>query len=274
MRARFERLAWAPHAFSLELRGLLSYRLDFWMKLVGTVASELGLAYFLWKAMFETRGVAQMGGYSFRGMMLYYLLVPLVARMIRGEDHGFLSTDIYEGGLTRYLVYPLSFLQYKYVSLLALSFVSAVQLVLALAVFALAFGVPAETHLSLLSVAQGFGMSLAGTVLYFLMAAPLEMVSFWQDSVWSLMVMLRFTLLLFGGGFLPLTLFPDRFQAALHWLPFSYLISVPIRCFLGQVSGAEWLRSMAVMLGWIAVSGWATQWVWRRGTRQYSGVGL
>ena len=52
--------------------------------------------------------------------MLYYLLVPLIARMIRGEESRFLSDDIYEGGLTRYLVYPLSFLQYKYVSLLVL----------------------------------------------------------------------------------------------------------------------------------------------------------
>ncbi len=60
----------------------------------------------------------------------------------------FLSDDIYEGGLTRYLVYPISFLQYKYVSLLVLSFMAAIQLCVALAVFAGLFGLPSELAMS------------------------------------------------------------------------------------------------------------------------------
>lgn len=267
-------LSWAPHAFSLELRKLLSYRVDFWLQLFGAVATELVLAYFLWQAMFASRGVSEMGGYSFRGMMLYYLLVPLVARMIRGEDARFLSDDIYEGGLTRYLVYPISFLQYKYVSLLVFSFISALQLLIAIGVFAAFFGIPPEIHLGALSIVQGLGASLAGTVLYFFMGGSIEMLSFWQDSVWSLMAMMRMTMVLLGGGMIPLSLFPERVRGVLEWLPFNYIISFPIRCFLGQVSAMEWLHGLVMIGAWAFVFSRIAGFIWNRGTRQYSGVGL
>ena len=70
------------------------------------------------------------------------------------------------------------------------------------------------------------------------MAGSLEMVAFWHDSVWSLMAMLRMSLTLSGGGLIPLSLFPERARTVLALLPFSYLISFPIRCFLGQVRPA------------------------------------
>jgi ABC-2 type transport system permease protein len=263
-----------PHAFSLELRKLLSYRADFWVHQFGTLLAEVALAYFLWKAMFAAQGVTEMGGYGFRGMMLYYLLVPLVARMVRGEEQRFLSDDIYEGGLTRYLVYPLSFLQYKYVSLLVLSFVSVCQLGIALLVFGAAFGFPPEIHLSAVSLAMGLGTAAAASLLHFFMAGSLEMASFWVDSVWNLMAMMRMTLTLLGGGLIPLTLFPAWAQRSLGYLPFGSIISFPIRCFLGQVSGLEWLRGMAVIFVWMLVFGFVARLAWSRGTRQYSGVGL
>ncbi len=269
-----DRLGWVPHAFSLELRRIVSYRADFWMHLAGTLTAELTLAYFLWKAMFAARGAAEMGGYSFRGMMLYYLLVPLVARLIRGEENRAISDDIYEGGLTRYLVYPLSFLEYKYLSLLATSCVAAVQIGLALGIFGALYGFPAETRVGAQSLAQGLSLSLAATGLYFLMGACVELVSFWQDSVWGLLGMLRMSLVFLGGGLIPLSLFPERMRSLLHWLPFEYLVSLPIRCFLGQASLAEWLRGFALIGAWAAVFALIAGVIWRRGTRQYSGVGL
>jgi ABC-2 type transport system permease protein len=267
-------LGWVPHAFSLELRKTFSYRVSFWVSLIGTLVAEIGLAYFLWRAMFDSQGVTEMGGYSFRGMMLYYVMVPLVARLVRGEDNRFISEDIYEGGLTRYLVYPLSFLQYKYVSQLALSFIAALQLLLALCVFAALFGIPPEIQLTPGSLLQGFAISWIGTLLFFFMGGCFEMVAFWQDNVWSLMAMLRIVANLLGGALIPLSLFPSSMRAVLAYLPFEYLTSFPIRCFMGQVGAAEWLHGAAISLAWVLVFGFLARIVWRRGTRQYSGVGL
>ena len=51
-----------------------------------------------------------MAGYTFGALMLYYLMVPLVERVVNGQEMGFMSGEIYDGGLTRYLLYPVSYL--------------------------------------------------------------------------------------------------------------------------------------------------------------------
>ena len=109
-------MSWHTHVFSLELRKAFSYRSDFWANFVGVVLTELGVAYFLWRAIFAVRQVDSIGGYTFRGMVLYYLLVPLFTRLMRGNEQGYMSNDIYDGSLSRYLVYPVSFLGSKYLS--------------------------------------------------------------------------------------------------------------------------------------------------------------
>jgi ABC-type uncharacterized transport system permease subunit len=57
-------------------------------------------------------------------------------------------------------------------------------------------------------------------------------------------------------------------------LPFGLLISFPIRCFMGQVGGVEWLRGLGLIALWSFFFSRVAGWIWRRGTRQYTGVGL
>jgi ABC-2 type transport system permease protein len=79
---------------------------------------------------------------------------------------------------------------------------------------------------------------------------------------------------LLGGGLLPLAFFPDKARAVLEWLPFSRLVSFPVRCLLGQIGMQEWLLGMALTAAWAAAFGALAAWVWRRGIRIYSGVGI
>jgi ABC-2 type transport system permease protein len=267
-------MKWAPQALSLELRKIFSYRMDFWASFIGTVVAELGLAYFLWKAVYEARGVESLDGYSFRGMMLYYLLVPLTGRLMRGNEMGIVSDDIYDGGLTRYLVYPVSFLQYKYISHLAFALIATLQLLVAFGAFVWLVGTPPESHLGLVQLGMGLVAALIGSLLFFLMLAAVEMVSFWQENVWSLSVMLKFVLMLLGGGLLPIAFFPKDFQPVLAQLPFTYVASFPVDCMMGLISPARWVTGMGIAAAWIAVFAAIAGWVWRRGVRQYSGVGL
>ena len=133
--------------FSLEIRKILSYRADFWMNFIGVVLAEVAVAYFLWNAIFEYKNVSTMQGYSFHGLMLYYLLAPLMTLIVRGQSMDFMAREIYEGTLTRYLIYPLSFFHYKYVAQLAYSFIATLQLILMLGFFTSFFGLPKDLPL-------------------------------------------------------------------------------------------------------------------------------
>ena len=266
---------WTRYVFSLEVKKLLSYRVDFWTQFFGSVLTELGIAYFLWRSIFDSQGLTQIGGYSFKGLMLYYLLSPGVNRVVRGPDKfGAISGEIYEGGLNRYLVFPISFFGYKYLAHFAGSLVSTFQLIITLAVFVGFFGIPPEASFHLLSFMGGLIACYFASYLMFSLSAVLEFVAFWADNVWSLQVMLRFTASLLGGSLIPLVLFPAWSKPLLAILPFQWLLSFPLRTLMGQVSFKEWCIGIAMTLIWSLVMSLACRSVWRRGTLQYTGVGI
>ena len=271
--ARFN-LGWVPHAFSLEIRKVLSYRVDFWLNFGGTVAVQLAVAYFLWRAIFDANGVDTMGGFGFSALMLYYVMVPLVDRMVRGQEMNFLSGEIYDGTLTRYLIYPISVLGYKYVAHLSAAGLFLLQLLLALGAFALLVGLPPDRTLSPWSFAAGIIAALGAGIMYFLLACALEMIAFWADNVWSILLILRFAIHFLGGGLIPLSFFPEWFEAGSAYLPFVYMLGFPVRAFLGEIAPGELLFGLGVILFWTSVFGTVASVIWRRGLRQYTGVGI
>jgi len=102
MRAR---LLW--NVFSVELRKRMSYRADFWINSVAGILVNLSVFWFLTYAMFAASGQPTLGGYTERGMILYYVFVTLLGRIVQSNEMEMgISQDIYEGSLTRYLIYP------------------------------------------------------------------------------------------------------------------------------------------------------------------------
>jgi ABC-type uncharacterized transport system permease subunit len=101
-------------------------------------------------------------------MMFYYLLVPLIDRVNRGFDNFQLSREIYDGSLTRYLLYPVSFFWYKYIGQLARAVISVVQLMFGLAAFLVIFGRPDGCDISIVSFIQSMFLCLLGSGLVLL----------------------------------------------------------------------------------------------------------
>ena len=88
------------------------------------------------------------------------------------------------------------------------------------------------------------------------------------------MVMLRFALNLLGGAMIPLAFFPEWGRHLAMLTPFPALISFPARTFLGQVGFQEWLLNAGILATWGIVFSVLLNWIWLRGTKQYSGVGI
>ena len=267
-------MRWMSQVLTLEIRKYLAYRTDFWISFLGSMIAQLGVAYFLWRAVFSFRGVDQLGGYSFKGMMLYYLMVALLDRVVRGATMGFVAQDIYDGGLNRYLVYPVSFFTYKLMGQLALTLTSGIQFVICLGGFFVFFGLPAEIHLSIFSVIFGVLAIFCASFLFFLQSWTIELIAFWADNTWSISVMFRFVGALLGGAMIPLSLFPRNIEKFLKFLPFESMTAFPIRAFLGQLTGVEYFQGFILLSLWTLILGMIGALVWRRGTLQYSGVAM
>lgn len=260
---------------SMSARGLMSYRADFWISTIAGFFVQLGVIWFLWKAIFAEAGATEIGGMTFRSMIVYYFLVILLGKLVRGNDNDMVvSTEIYSGTLTRYLIYPVRYFRMVYAQRLGLLSPGLLQLILFSTVLPLALRGSVDVQISVVSVLQSLSLVALATTLHFLIYLPVESVAFWADNVWSLNVMMRMMVGLFGGALLPLSVFPELFQAVLEYTPFPYLFYLPVRAFMGHLSGAEWLRAVLVSLLWIVIMHGVAGAVWRRGERQYTGVGI
>ncbi len=265
---------WAPHVLAIELKKALSYRLDFWIFFFFGTATEIGVAYFLWKAVFESQITTVMAGYSFHAMVFYYLFASFSIRISRGSERGYISQEIYDGSLTRYLLYPVSFLGYKFVTHFAQQLLGIFQLFVAFGILILLLGLPPDQNVTIGSFFAGILTCLLAGVLHFAMTSCLELVAFWQDVIWNLMVMLRFIVGLLGGGMIPLAFFPEWGQKLVQLTPFPVLIAFPVKVFFGQITFIEWLSGVGMIAAWTVVFAAIAFFVWNRGIKQYSGVGI
>lgn len=260
---------------STEARTRMSYRADFWINAVVGFFVEFGLAWYLWSAMFRESGAERMGGYTFEGMVVYYLAVVLLSKLIRGREfEGAVSHDIYQGTLNRYLLYPAHYFPIKFAQRIGSLLPAFLQIALFLGVAAFFIDFPADLTPTLGSVARSAACVAMGMLLYFILDFCIHLVAFWANNVWSLDVAKWFIASILGGYMLPVTLFPDWAQGVIAWLPFRYFFDFPVRVLLGRIGPMEWALGMTLCLGWCAVLLAAAGLVWRRGTLQYTGVGI
>jgi ABC-2 type transport system permease protein len=265
---------WWRFVVAMEFRKILAFRTDFWVTFLGQTLVQLLIARALWQSVFAAQGTAVMQGYTLSTMTLYYLIVPIGTRMLTGENIGFISREIYDGSFTRYLIYPLSFFQYKTLTYLTHSLFYGIQLILLFSVFNVFFSEEPFTLLKFSALLQGTALFLIASLAYVMMAASVELLALWADNIWSLMVMMRFFTSFFGGGFIPLTFFPDWGQRLLELTPFPYFVSLPVRTILGLSTTQEILAGTFILTVWAMFFWLLSRFIWARGQKLYAGVGI
>jgi len=269
-----DELTFMRHSIALELRKILAYRVDFWAQALCSVIVQVGVAYFLWKSIFTFQSVDVIGGYSFEGMIFYYVVAAFLVQLVNGPRHGYIAEEIYQGRLTKFLLFPISFILIKYSAHLALALLYLLQLSVAVVAILIIFGPPVDMAVSLSAFVMGVISALVASYLYYLMANIVEFVAFWADNVWGLSIMLHFINIFFGGALLPLSLFPDMIIPWLELSPFAATISMPVKTFLGDFTFYQWLFNIAIALLWCGFFFLLGRVVWRRGMYQYTGVGI
>lgn len=263
---------WWRHVVAAELRKILAFRADFWVSFIGQTVIQLLIARALWQSIFESSGNEVMKGFTLSSMTLYYLLVPIGTKILLGENIGFLSREIYDGSFNRYLIYPISFFQYKTLTYLTHSLFYGVQLILVFAGYYLISGEGSYEQFLHLSI--GLFMLMIAAFAYLNLSIMVELISLWADNIWSLMVMLRFFCFFFGGAYIPLSFFPEWSKVILESTPFPYLISLPVRTIMGMASVSEMSAGIVVLSVWSLVFALGSRFIWSKGQYKYTGVGI
>jgi ABC-2 type transport system permease protein len=262
------------HVLSVELRAQVSYRADFWINALAGFLAEFGVTWFVWAAVFHESGKSVIGGYTFEGMVLYFLAVVLLGKLVSGREfEGAICSDIYDGSLNRYLVFPASYSAFKYAQRIGHLGIAFVQFVLFGIVTLVVLDLP-QGGVTAATVAMAAVATVAANLLYFLYDNLVQYIAFWADNVWSLDVAKRWLVMILGGYMLPLSVFPDPARRLLEVLPFRFFFDFPARVFLGEIPFVTWVQGLALMGIWGIVAWVLGRLLWRRGQLQYTGVGI
>jgi ABC-2 type transport system permease protein len=115
---------------------------------------------------------------------------------------------------------------------------------------------PTAAALYVVSVGLGYGIMV-------LIGLMIGLASFWTIEIFGFVMIYRLVSAFFGGALIPLWFFPAQLSAVADWLPFQSMLFVPIAIYLGQLTGGDAARAIALQLLWIFALYVAVQTVWR-----------
>ena len=113
--------------------------------------------------------------------------------------------------------------------------------------------------------------SLVGLLFYYLIYFLSALSAFWIYKARSVIYGVIIVSGLMNGSVLPLDLFPNWLQTTSLYLPFQYLMFVPIQAYLGRVN--NWKQIIMLTLLWIVIFAIAIAGTWRLGIKKFEAVG-
>jgi len=265
---------WIRPVLGQSFRNALTYRFEFWFRFLGFILVDILIAYFLWKSIYGDSPARLIGGYDFKAMMFYSVVGPFLYNIVAQISMGLVAWDIYDGSLSRYLVYPMPYVPYKLLTNVPNLIIAAVQALIAVGLVAWIWGMPQGMEFSWLRLLAALSLSILGAACYASIILNLELVAFWADGVWSLATLVNISARLLGGITLPLTLFPDGARLILEKLPFASFGALPIRVFLGQATAQEYMSGLFILFGYTAVLFSTARFTYVIGLKKHTGVAM
>ena len=260
-------------AFKLVWIERIVYRVNFCLEIFSGIVSSV-IVVFLWLAIYRSADHQIIGGYTLAEMVTYILGGGLVnSFVLTTAENPETTQSIQDGSLSAMLVKPISpYWMWLIRDLGTKSFLFFLGLLgyLFVCLFFreyLVFSIgPGAFVLFLIS------MCLAAMLQYFLFEV-LSLLAFWLENTYGIRFTMRVIMEVAGGAIIPLSFFPDALQKVFSFLPFPYLIYLPMRIYLNKIAPGEVFVELFKEGLWIVGLGLLNVVVWKKGIRQYVAMG-
>lgn len=259
-------------AIHYELRKATAFRAGFVIREVLRGAEKPAVMIAVYWAML--RGGGTFGGYTFRDLVSYLILVAVFEKLVVHERLIDVAEQIFEGYLTKFMIMPV-----RYYLLVAGRFVQHVAVQFGVAV--LFFTVGAITlpeywphPVSALAALEALTLVVLGSYCLFVLFFIINCLAFWLDVIWTLLVMTMFITGFLRGILFPIATMPAAAQTVLHASFPYWTLSGPIEIFVGRLGHEAFARGLVVLLSSALALEALRVFVWRRGLRNYAGAGM
>jgi ABC-2 type transport system permease protein len=257
-----------PTLLRIGVAETVAYRAEFFVWMLTTTLPLVMLG--LWTSV---AALQPFRGYSSADFVAYYLAALIVRNLTGSWVVWQMNEEIRHGQMSMRLLRPVHpFVQYaaSHVAAVPLRGVVALPIALILLVTSARDSLtddPVQLALLLPSIA-------AAWLLTFSFLFALGSLAFFLDKSMSLMDVYFGVFAIFSGYLIPLALLPSWLRTASDWLPFRFMLSVPIELLTSSTLGpAGALRLVAAQWVWAFAVLAAAMAVWRAGVRRFEAVG-
>ncbi|HEX6684282.1 MAG TPA: ABC-2 family transporter protein [Candidatus Limnocylindrales bacterium] len=248
--------------FLMSLRRMLTYRLNALIGWLGGAAILIS-SLAVWNALLRNGDI---GGYDWETMKGYLLIAWAMSAVGTSYGDWHMANRIRDGAVATDLTKPVDYQSARFAEQLGgLAFELVAIVVAALAVIVFTGGIPAPAGLG-----QGllFALSFAMVVpLKFIIWYITTMVCFWTQNYLGVAWARDAVVWVFSGGLIPLSLMPSWLGSLAAALPFAGLAATPAALYLGQASGTEAWKLLAVQAFWLITLWLGARLLWRGALR-------
>ena len=254
------------------VQSALEYRVNTLLLLVSCFFPIL-IQIYMWQALYGNSGEAQLFNYTYPQMMLYAVLATVISKIIAADFCGAVAEDIKSGGLSKYLIKPISYISYitcqfigdKIANISVLIVIAAVMLILFSVIYSISFSLSALL-LFILAI-------FVAMVLKFMISYLISCMAFWLTESGGILQAVNVVGLVLSGAYFPLDIFGPAAMIFLRVLPFYYTIYFPVNIINGMLRGSEIYYGLLIQIGWIIALRFLISRVWAKGMRLYIAVG-
>lgn len=250
------------------MQNAFQYRTNFLLSLVGIIVPAF-IQFFLWKAIYGQSSDDVLYGYSYNQMLAYIVLSSLTSMLVRCGFEYDVYMDIKEGGLSKFIVQPVSYFKYRICCFWGEKTVTSVFMVVIIVavVNIMKFHIsPDRCLVYILSI-------LFAILLNLFISFSVSTISFWVIEISYLFSVISMIVNLVSGGVFPLDIFGKVLCTIFKFLPFQYTIYFPVNVLNSKLNMSDCYLGLGIQLVWIVIMFIAARILWREGLKKFISVG-
>ena len=250
---------------------MFAYRFNFFLGRLRNIIFLL-LLFYLWRSLTLKSGI--FAGYSEAELVTYVFGANLLRSVIFGAQSRDIADEINQGIFSKYLVMPVNYFWFNFCRELGQRLVhlfsASVEVIIFAFILKARLAAPADVKTMLLCLTA----IVLAVFLYFILSFFVSLLAFWSREAMGPRFLFEWILEFASGAYFPLDILSRAIFTALSFLPFFYIIYLPISIYLGKLNSLEIYLGLGRQIGWIIVAGSLTYLAWQQGLKKYTGEGI
>lgn len=252
----------------LQIIDSFTYRGDIFLYSLSGVAHPL-IMLAIWLTVINSGGQTPVSGEDF---IQYYLFLLVVKTWTGAWAAPFIASDIRLGQISPLLIRPVPHYFFLLGGNIGEKLIKTLYIGPLLIILMILFNqrVP---ELALWEWGMVGTTWMGAAALTFIADLCIGFTAFWLDDSESVEDGYDLLAHIFSGQLIPIFAFPFILQRISAFLPFRYMLSLPLEILLRRLSPQDLINGVLIQALWIGAGLWLVLMLWRKGLQRYSAVG-